>query len=272
MKPAVLKETGYSLFKKTLRANLAHAGALRIDHALGLFRIFFIPEGRPPSEGTYVDYPAEDLLRIIALESTRAKAAIVAEDLGTITEEARKGLSSRGMLSYRILYFERDWERGEFLPPECYPEEALAAANTHDLPTLRGFFEGTDIANRRELGIFDQDAHKRALEERERDKTSLSNILESFLLQRGVVSREMKDISLAAHEFLAATPSLLTSVSLEDITNSAWQQNMPGVTNGHPNWRRKYSRSLEGLKEDSDDPGTFLAILIDAFRASSRVA
>ncbi|MCK4911983.1 MAG: 4-alpha-glucanotransferase, partial [Thermodesulfovibrionales bacterium] len=272
MRPEGLRETGYSLFRKTLKANLAHAGALRIDHALGLFRIFFIPEGRPPSEGTYVDYPAEDLLRIIALESERAGAAIVAEDLGTITEEAREGLSSRDMLSYRILYFERDWERGAFLPPECYPEEALAAVNTHDLPTLRGFFEGTDIANRKELGIFDKDAHEKALEERERDKSSLINILERFLLQRGVVLSEMPDISLAAHDFLAATPSLLTSVSLDDITDSAVQQNMPGVTEGHPNWRRKCSRSLERLKEDSEDPGTFLASLIKAFRNSGRVA
>ena len=268
--PERLRETGYVLFRNTLRANLSHAGALRIDHALGLFRIFFIPEGRPPSEGTYVDYPAEDLLRIIALESVRAGATIIAEDLGTVTAEARESLAKRGMLSYRILYFERDWEHGSFLPPEAYPEEALAAINTHDLPTLRGFWEGSDITIRQELGIIDDPAHDQAREIRERDKSSLITILEPLLAQQGVAPEHALNLSLAAHDFLAATPSLLTSVSLDDMTDSAQQQNMPGITKGHPNWRRKYSRPLERLKKDSRCSGTFLASIVRIFNRHSR--
>ncbi len=268
--PERLRETGYGLFIKTLRANLRHAGALRIDHALGLFRIFFIPEGRPPSEGTYVDYPAEDLLGIIALESVRAGAVIIAEDLGTVTKEARQGLARRGMLSYRIVYFEHDWEHGRFHPPEAYPEEALAALNTHDLPTLRGFLEGSDIRIRRKLGIFDDHAHDMACQGRQRDKSNLINILEPLMAQQEVASDQVLDISLAAHSFLALTASLLTSVSLDDMTDSAHQQNMPGITEGHPNWRRKCPKPLERLKEDSMDPGTFLASIVRAFHRQSR--
>jgi 4-alpha-glucanotransferase len=125
--PEKLRETGYELFIQTIRNNLRYSGALRIDHVLGLFRLFWVPQGMSPREGTYVRYPHEDLLRIIALESVRNEAVIIGEDLGTIGDDVREALLRFGMLSYRLFYFERDWSRATLLPPEEYPEMALTA-------------------------------------------------------------------------------------------------------------------------------------------------
>jgi len=266
--PEQLRQSGYEVFIKTLRSNLRHSGALRIDHALGLFRLFFIPEGRPASEGTYVDYPAEDLLKIIALESVRAGAAIIAEDLGTITDEARRGFGKMGMLSYRILYFERDWEHETFLPPESYPEESLSAVNTHDLPTLRGFWEARDISIRKNLGITDGQGYDEALAQRDLIRSRLHDALSPFIPEDE--GDEMRKISLAAHSFLASSPSLLTSTSLDDINGSPDQQNMPGTTSGHPNWMRKSSFTLEGLQGQYKQNESLLASLVRIYRETYR--
>jgi 4-alpha-glucanotransferase len=270
MLPCRLREAGYEPFAKVIRNNLRHAGALRIDHALGLFRLFLIPEGRPPSEGTYVNFPSEDLLRIIALESVRSGTAIIAEDLGTVTEEARSGLSRHGMLSYRLLYFERDWEKGTFLPSEAYPGEALAAVNTHDLPTLRGFWEERDITLKLELDIISKREFEIAIDNRKKEKEGLLETLRPYLSNKEQSGCTYPAISMAAHAFLAETPSVLASVSLEDITNSLEQQNMPGTTTGHPNWRRKYPVSLEELVKSASNGESMLSSLMDVFTKTSR--
>lgn len=266
--PEQLRQSGYEVFINTLRSNLRHSGALRIDHALGLFRLFFIPEGRPASEGTYVEYPADDLLKIVALESVRAGAAIIAEDLGTITDEARRGLGQMGMLSYRILYFERDWEHETFLPPESYPEESLSAVNTHDLPTLRGFWEARDLTIRKDLGITDNQGYDEALAQRDIERSRLKDALSPFIPDDE--GDEMRKISLAVHSFLASTPSLLTSTSLDDINGSPEQQNMPGTMSGHPNWRRKSPVTLEGLQSQYKQKESLLAPLVRIYRETSR--
>ena len=252
-----LREDGYELFARIIRANMRHAGALRIDHALGLFRMFCIPSGRPAQEGAYIDYPSEDLLRIIALESVRARTVVIAEDLGTVTGEAREALHRYGMLSYRLLYFERDWDSGAFLPPEAYPEQALAAVNTHDLPTLKGFTRGRDISQRVRLGITSVDKEEEAMAERKDEVRRLQEAL-------GVEDVEA-DIFQAAHAFLARSPALLVSVSLDDIMGDLEQQNVPGTTagttNGHPNWQRKSAKTFENLKASGTMLKTLLSIL-----------
>jgi 4-alpha-glucanotransferase len=239
--PEKLRESGYELFIQTIRNNLKYAGALRIDHALGLFRLFWIPEGMSPTEGTYVRYPFEDLLRIIALESVRNRAVIIGEDLGTIGEEAREALSSFGMLSYRLFYFERDWNTGTFLPPEAYPEMALTAVTTHDLPTLPGYWAGRDIEVKTQLGIYPNEAAvENDISARERDRQLIIEALGHCLPDGFSPPEKMtQELSLCVHTHLGRTPCRLVAVSLDDVLEVPDQQNMPGTIDAHPNWRQK---------------------------------
>mgnify|MGYP003694122175 CR=1 FL=1 len=151
--PDRLRGAAYAPFIDTLRASMRHAGALRIDHVMGLMRLFWIPDGKDADAGAYVRYPFADLLGILALESQRHRCLVIGEDLGTVPEEVRTALAAAGVLSYRLLYFERDGA-GDFKPPSSYPAQALVAASTHDLPTLAGWWRGRDIALRDELGLF----------------------------------------------------------------------------------------------------------------------
>jgi 4-alpha-glucanotransferase len=251
--PEKLKESGYELFIQTIRKNLKYAGALRIDHALGLFRLFWIPEGMTPHEGTYVRYPYEDLLRIIALESVRNNVVIIAEDLGTIGSEVRETLLKFGMLSYRLFYFERDWNTFVFLPPEVYPEMALTAVTTHDLPTLYGYWTGRDIAVKHQLGIYpDDEAVQKDLSERQRDRQLMLDALRDFLPEgfpqnAQAVPEMTPELCLSIHTYLARTPCKLVAVNLDDIMAVIDQQNMPGTIDTHPNWRQKAPLDLKDL-------------------------
>jgi 4-alpha-glucanotransferase len=253
--PHRLRESGYELFIQTIRKNLDCSGALRIDHALGLFRLFFIPEGMSPVEGTYTRYPSEDMLRIIALESVRNRAVIIAEDLGTIGEEVREALMRFGMLSYRLFYFERDWSNFSFLPPQAYPRLALTAVTTHDLPTLYGYWEGRDIEVKRALGLYpDEESCRRDSEERTRDRQLMLSALadylpENFPLNAASVPEMSPRLSLAIHRYLARTPCKLVSVCLDDVLEARDQQNMPGTLDTHPNWRQKVRLSTKGISE-----------------------
>jgi 4-alpha-glucanotransferase len=167
--PDKLKETGYELFIETIRKNMKHGGALRIDHALGMFRLFWIPCGMTPKEGAYVAYQSEDLLRIIALESIRNRTMVIAEDLGTIGDNVRESLKRLRMLSYRLFYFERNYPDPSFLPPGGYPRMALCAVTTHDLPTIYGYWKGRDLKVRRQLGKYPDDTlWNKQVEERKR--------------------------------------------------------------------------------------------------------
>jgi 4-alpha-glucanotransferase len=243
--PEGLMESGYELFIKTIRQNLRHAGALRIDHAPGLFRLFYIPEGMHPREGTYVRYPSEDLLRIIALESVRNRSVIIAEDLGTVGNEAREALSRFGMLSYRLFYFERDWTTGAFLPPEAYPEMSLSAVTTHDLPTLHGYWAGRDIEVKKELGLYpDEAAFSNDIETRARDRQLM---LEALDIQMPEGAFMDPALSIEIHSYLARTRCRLVAVSLDDILGVTDQQNMPGTIDTHPNWRQKVPVDLDHI-------------------------
>lgn len=251
--PERLRESGYELFIQTIRKNLRDARALRVDHSLGLFRLFWVPEGKEPVEGTYVRYPYEDLLGIIALESARSGSAVIAEDLGTVGEEVREQLERHGMLSYRLFYFERDWSTGAFLPPEAYPPLSISAVTTHDLPTLRGFWAGRDIEVKRGLGLYrDEEDLKMDTAVRERDRELMLSALEAAL--PGDVAENAREdphmtpgLSLSIHRFLARTPSALVAANLDDIIFEKDQQNLPGMLASHPNWSRKSGKSLEEI-------------------------
>lgn len=244
--PRALRAHAYQPFIALLRANMQYAGILRIDHVMALQRAFWIPRGAPASEGAYVRYPREELLGILALESVRHACAVVGEDLGTLPEGFRERLQDAHTLSTRVFYFERDWN-GSFLPPQRYPRLAAASIGTHDLPTLAGWWIGDRAAD----------------EDRFRDRLLLVDALErAGVIDAGGASRLRDDASgggtlavvselaVAAHRFLAATPSMLAVVAIEDVLNETGAVNVPGTFDEHPNWRRKRAIMLERIEAD----------------------
>ncbi len=257
--PRRLRASGYTMFIALLRNNLTYGGALRLDHVMGLFRLFWIPRGLPASAGAYVRYPAEDLLGILALESLRHKAIIVGEDLGTVPDSIRERLAAAHVLSYRVLYFERR-DGGGWKEPGCYPDHALAVVTTHDLPTLSGFWSTEDIETRYRLGFLGSEADRgRALEERQRDKARLLGALKAEgLLPEGItddpasVPLMTPELCRAIHGFLARTPSWIMMASLEDCVGEPAQMNVPGTLDSYPNWSRKTGLTLEQLRDDRD--------------------
>ncbi len=258
LNPEKLKESGYELFIQTMRNNMKYGGALRIDHALGLFRLFWIPRGKTPKEGAYVTNQSEDLLRIIALESVRNKTIVIAEDLGTIGENVREALEKFHMLSYRLFYFERNYPDPSFVPPEKYPELSLCAVTTHDLPTLYGYWACQDLNVKKQLGMYPDDVLLREqVKERERDKALILSTLKSQGIlphdspsEPKMVPQMTPDLCLAIYKFIALTPCKLLLVSLDDIIGTLDQQNMPGTVDEHPNWVQKSPLSLEEIISD----------------------
>ncbi|MEW6109491.1 MAG: 4-alpha-glucanotransferase, partial [Nitrospirota bacterium] len=258
MIPWEMKETAYDLFIQTMQKNMKYGGAIRIDHALGIFRLFWIPGGSHPSEGAYVECPYEDLLKIIALESVRNRTMVIAEDLGTIGDNVREAIKKYNMLSYRLFYFERNYPDPSFVPPDKYPEMALCSVTTHDLPTIYGYWVGQDIKLRKELGKYaDEDMFRQQLDERERDKGLILSTLKSqgilnddFPSDIGDVPEMTPELCNAIYEYLARTPCRLVLVSLDDIIGTLNQQNMPGTVDAHPNWIQKIPVLLEDMMKD----------------------
>lgn len=254
MIPERLRETGYELFIQTIRKNMKYGGALRIDHAPGLFRLFWIPYGISSKEGAYIRYPSEDLLRIIALESARNKTMVIAEDLGTVAENVRETLKRFQMLSYKLFYFERNYPDPSFLLPEDYPDMALCSVTTHDLPTIYGYWKGQDLKMRKKLGMYpDENLCKRHVEERKRDKKFIISVLKSQGIIPDDFSSEPKmtpELCLAIYQYLAKTPCKLLLVSLDDIIGNLNQQNMPGTVDSYPNWMQKTILTLEEMISD----------------------
>ncbi len=247
-------QDGYRVFAETIRKNSRHGGALRIDHVMRFFRLYWIPDGRSAAEGTYVRDRYQDLLRILALESVRGRFLVVGEDLGTVPDFVRDTLARFGILSYRLFYFERD-AAGEFKPPEAYPTQALVAASTHDLPTLAGFWTCRDIEARRAAGLVDEAGYRAQLEARARDKQRVLDCLHRLKLLPADYPRQAAglpemtgEIHNALVGFLAASPSMLMLINEEDLTKEPDQQNLPGSTHQYPNWRRKTLFRIEDFE------------------------
>lgn len=247
-------EDGYCLFAESIRKNCRHGGALRIDHVMRFFRLYWIPDGLEATEGTYVRDRFENLLSILALESVRNRVVVIGEDLGTVPDEAREVLHRFGILSYRLLYFEQD-QSGRFRPPEQYPRDALVSATTHDLPTLAGFWTGKDIEARREAGLLpDERAYQNMRADRAREKQKLLDLLKDRRLLPDWFPRDQAQVPELTGElhnavvgFLASTPSKLMVLNQEDLLKQVEQQNLPGSTAEYPNWRRKMKCTVEEL-------------------------
>jgi 4-alpha-glucanotransferase len=247
-------EDGYRLFRESIRKNLRHGGALRIDHVMRFFRLFWIPDGREALEGTYVRERREDFLRILALESIRNRVLIIGEDLGTVPDQTRESLHRVGILSYRLLYFEQD-RNGRMRRPEEYPRDALVSATTHDLPTLAGFWLGRDIEARRSAGLLpDEATYRQMLADRLSEKQKMLDLLISLDLLPHWFPRSAPDVPELTGELhhaivglLASTPSKVMVLNQEDLLKETEQQNLPGSTAEYPNWRRKMQCTVEQL-------------------------
>lgn len=248
-------EDGYRLFAQSIRQNIRHGGALRIDHVMRFFHLFWIPDDVDAKRGIYVRDRHEDLVRILALESVRNRVIIVGEDLGTVADDIRETLGKFGMLSYRLFYFERHHD-GSFKLPREYTEQALVSASTHDLPTLAGFWENRDVEARRAAGIFPDDAsYYSAMFDRMREKQRILDVLSRAGLLPDWHSRDAAripqltgDLHYAIVRFLAATPASLMLLSEEDLMKQLDQQNLPGTTAQYPNWRHKTRFTVEELR------------------------
>ncbi|RZS89817.1 4-alpha-glucanotransferase [Motilibacter rhizosphaerae] len=235
-RPDVLVETGYAAYRAMLRTILRHSGGIRVDHILGLFRLWWVPQGQPPTEGTYVRYDPEALVGILCLEAARAGAVVVGEDLGTVEPGVREFLSDRGVLGTSILWFERDWDAGVPLPPERWRELSLASVTTHDLPPTAGYLAGEHIRIRDELGLLTRPVE----EERAADAADQRSWVE-FLLQHGFLRPEDEHdeqaVVEALHRLVCASPARLVSVALPDAVGDRRAVNQPGTFREYPNWR-----------------------------------
>jgi 4-alpha-glucanotransferase len=233
---ATHKNNGYELFSKLIRNTARHGGALRIDHVMRFFRLWWIPDGYPASDGAYVQDNSDDLLGILALESVRGKFIVIGEDLGTVTGEIRAALSEAGILSYRVLWFDRE-----------YPEQAAATTTTHDLPTLAGFVGARDIKARRDANLIDDATYDQQLAARYDEIRKVHNLLAEAGYPGDAIG------------FLLSRPCVVAIINQEDLTHETEQQNLPGSTWQHPNWRRKMKIPVEDFRKLADQLRPMLA-------------
>jgi 4-alpha-glucanotransferase len=246
--PRSLRAEAYRSFIDLVRANMRHAGGLRIDHVMGLQHLYWVPEGHAPPDGAYVRYPFEDLIAILALESHRQRCIVVGEDLGTVPQGFRERMGQAGVFSYRVLLFEKDDEG--FIAPDRYPRLALAVAGSHDLPTLHGWWQSIDVDLKRRHGLYPTEGDARAADsERERDRT----LLAAALRRAGVIDDErgldVETLLRAVHAYLGKSRSAFALAQLDDIMDEATPVNLPATSEQHANWRRRMSLTLEELAE-----------------------
>jgi len=239
--PHRLGTSGYARFRELLAANMRNFGALRIDHVMGLARLFWVPDGASAREGAYVTYPLDDLLGALALESHSAHCMVVGEDLGTVPEGLRDRLAAEDILSYRVLWFERD--AAGYSAPDRYPAKAAACVSTHDLPTIKGWWSGADIAEKRALGVLTPAQADAEVGVRTADRELLSAAINQRLNDRQPPvdpGKAADAMTVAAiHEYVGASPSALLLVQADDLAEEIAAQNLPTTDRERPNWRRK---------------------------------
>ena len=250
--PVAGARTGWKGFRELLAANMRHAGMLRIDHAMGLTRLFVIPEGASPADGAYVAYPVDELVGQIALESQRHQCMVVGEDLGTVPDGFREKLTRADISGMRVLYFERDGVA--FRNPREYPTHTVACVSTHDLPTLAGWWGGADIAERLSLGQIGPDEGGRALAERAAEKAALveAMVAAGALVERPALDSHMDDaLAAAVHAWVAQSGSALASVQVDDLAGETVATNLPGTDRERPNWRHRSREDTVKVFEDA---------------------
>ncbi|NMZ16724.1 4-alpha-glucanotransferase [Pseudomonas rhodesiae] len=250
--PEGLKRHGFRAFIEMLRANFAHAGGLRIDHVMGLQRLWVIPMDASPKEGAYLYYPVDDMLRLLALESYRHQAIVLGEDLGTVPDGLREKLIGRSILGMRVLLFEQGHD-GQFKPILDWPDNALATTSTHDLPTLNGWWHSRDIDWNIQLGLIDAPTVEQWSEHRLRERQALRQALsqdpQNFVDEIRNETDHMIDASV---RYLGHTRAPLVLLPLEDALGIEEQANLPGTTDTHPNWRRRLPGEAASLLDNAD--------------------
>ena len=232
-RPDALADAAYAPFRDVVRTILRHAGGLRIDHVLGLFRLWWVPQGLGPAQGTYVRYDHEALVGILALEAHRAGAVVVGEDLGVVEPWVRVYLRDRGILGTSVLWWERD-DQGRPLPPEAWRELCLATVTTHDLPPTAGYLAGEHVDLRDRLGLLTRPVEDERYADEADQRTVLLQLRDLGLLGMDPTEREVVE---ALHAFLLRTPSRLLGVALTDAVGERRTQNQPGTSDEYPNWR-----------------------------------
>lgn len=256
MDPHVIAARAYEPFIELLRANMQNCGALRIDHVMSVLRLWWIPYGETADHGAYVHYPVDDLLSILALESKRHNCMVIGEDLGTVPVEIVSKLRDSGVYSYKVLYFENDLEKN-FRAPEAYPEQSMAVATTHDLPTLRGWWDSGDLTLGKTLGLYPDEVMLRGLyQDRELSKQGLLDALHAHGCLPKRTGRKASLMSMTPtlnrglQRYIADSNSALLGLQPEDWIGMAEPVNIPGTSYQYKNWRRKLSTSLEAMFAD----------------------
>ncbi|WP_299816887.1 4-alpha-glucanotransferase [uncultured Jannaschia sp.] len=243
--PEKMARDDYAAYRAMIGAQLRDAGALRIDHAMAIWQLFLIPAGEPAANGTHLRYPMADLLRVLCEEAHRNDAILIGEDLGFVPSGFREVMTAANILSYRIVYFEQD-ETG-FDAAGSYPEVALACLSTHDLPILSAWWTGQDIDLREANGLVSPEASVQHRAHREKERRDL---VRAFGVEADPEAETLPDAVLdAAHAFMAATPCLLAGVRLADLVGPETPTNLPGVTDGHPNWRPRSSVAVDDIAD-----------------------
>lgn len=253
LNPQELQARKFKPFIELLRANMTHCGALRIDHVLGLLRLWWVPKGENASEGAYIYYPVKEMLALLALESHRHQCSVIGEDLGTVPDEIVELLSEAGIHSYKVFFFEVA-EDGGYFSPQHYAEQSMSALCTHDMPTLRGFWHCDDLKMGEELGLYpDEEQLNKLFDDRLRSKQEILNSVAWHGYLPEGVGRDAskvpmdKHLSEALQMHLAAGSSALLSIQLEDWLEMDKPVNIPGTVDEYPNWRRKLSSNLDDI-------------------------
>ncbi|TRX58073.1 4-alpha-glucanotransferase [Thalassomonas sp. M1454] len=256
--PVALQEKGYMPLVKALRSNMRHAGALRIDHVLGLMRQYWVAPGMAADQGIYITFPLDDIFRIIALESRRNKCVVIGEDLGNVPDGFGEIMAASGLQSYKVLFFER-YENGLYFRPEIYPEQSMVTVSTHDLSTISGWWTGNDLKWRQDLNLYPNE--QMGIDERNGRITDREQLL-GALEYEGVLSKEQfpqtqpavmnSELSRAVQAFLAKAPSRILLVPLEDALGLNEQVNIPGTIDEHPNWRRRLPYTINEFWQHHD--------------------
>jgi 4-alpha-glucanotransferase len=259
--PQALQEARYRPFVELMRDNMRHYGALRLDHVMALYRLWWVPRGLPATDGGYVHYPLDDLLGIVALESHRNGCLVIGEDLGTVPREMSLAMAARGVYHYKVLLFEKTPKGGYRLPGD-WSRHALAAISTHDLPTLASWWDGSDIDLRARLGLYpDAEVEAEVREQRALDRERLLDAMDSAGIRpRWPVDRFEPQFAAAVHAYLAASRSALVAVQAEDLLGMLEPVNVPGTSTEHANWCRKLTGGLDDM---FDGPG---APVLEAMR------
>ena len=261
--PVALQKQGYQPLVKALRSNMQYAGALRIDHILGLMRQYWVAPGMKADQGVYITFPLEDILRIIALESRRNNCVVIGEDLGTVPDGFGEIMARAGLLSYKVLFFER-WDSGFFMRPELYPAQSMVTVSTHDLPTLAGWWTGKDLEWRQKLQLYpNEDMGQQERNSRIKDRQLLIdalddlNVIDSSKAPVQAPATMNRELTLGVQKYMAKAPSHIQLIPLEDVLEVVEQVNIPGTIDEHPNWLQRLPVTIEEF--DQIDSVTELA-------------